>query len=115
MHTYSVQSRSSMDTVASRDDRPHGFSQAISEAFEPYMSLWVESQDKYVRNTHVLTTKLTLQATCQSDTKVPAATPPEFRGGFLPSSCHILVDRIVPILSFDLGTVCQTFDWNEAA
>jgi len=40
------QSRSSMDTVASKDDRPHGFSQAISEAFEPYMSLWVESQDK---------------------------------------------------------------------
>jgi hypothetical protein len=58
MHTYSVQSRSSMDTVASRDDRSHGFSQAISEAFEPYMSLWVESQDKYVRNTHILTTRL---------------------------------------------------------
>ena len=40
------QSRSSIDTMASKDDRPHGFSQAISEAFEPYMSLWVESQDK---------------------------------------------------------------------
>lgn len=38
-----------MDTMASRDDRGHGFSQAISEAFEPYMSLWVESQDKYAR------------------------------------------------------------------
>ena len=32
-----------MDT---KDDKPFGFSQAISEAFEPYMSLWVESQDK---------------------------------------------------------------------
>lgn len=40
------QSRSSIDTMASKDDRSHGFSQAISEAFEPYMSLWVESQDK---------------------------------------------------------------------
>ncbi|KAF2705387.1 hypothetical protein K504DRAFT_440551 [Pleomassaria siparia CBS 279.74] len=43
---FTGESRSSMDTMASKDDRPHGFSQAISEAFEPYMSLWVESQDK---------------------------------------------------------------------
>ena len=42
----SAKSRSSIDTMASKDDRSHGFSQAISEAFEPYMSLWVESQDK---------------------------------------------------------------------
>lgn len=42
-------SRSSMDTLTSgiSDKRPtHGFSQAISEAFEPYLSIWVESQDK---------------------------------------------------------------------
>ncbi|RMY00186.1 hypothetical protein D0867_11836, partial [Hortaea werneckii] len=42
-------SRSSMDTVTSgiSDKRPtHGFTQAISEAFEPYLSIWVESQDK---------------------------------------------------------------------
>jgi hypothetical protein len=45
---HAQQSRSSIDTMASKDDKPHGFSQAISEAFEPYMSLWVESQDKYV-------------------------------------------------------------------
>ncbi|KAF2730151.1 hypothetical protein EJ04DRAFT_580066 [Polyplosphaeria fusca] len=43
---FNNESRSSIDTMASKDDRPHGFSQAISEAFEPYMSLWVESQDK---------------------------------------------------------------------
>lgn len=43
---FSNESRSSIDTMASKDDRSHGFSQAISEAFEPYMSLWVESQDK---------------------------------------------------------------------
>lgn len=44
----SGESRSSMDTVTSGldgDKRP-GFSQAISEAFEPYLSVWVESQDK---------------------------------------------------------------------
>lgn len=41
------ESRSSMDTVtSSADDRRSGFSQAISEAFEPYLSIWVESQDK---------------------------------------------------------------------
>ncbi|KAF2266025.1 hypothetical protein CC78DRAFT_531895 [Lojkania enalia] len=43
---FNNESRSSSDTMASKDDKPHGFSQAISEAFEPYMSLWVESQDK---------------------------------------------------------------------
>ncbi|KAK4629418.1 Vacuolar protein sorting-associated protein 53 [Fulvia fulva] len=40
------ESRSSMDTIASGEDKRHGFSQAISEAFEPYLSIWVESQDK---------------------------------------------------------------------
>src|SRR6201992_4540972 len=35
-----------MDTLASKDDRPHAVGQIISEAFEPYMTLWVESQDK---------------------------------------------------------------------
>ncbi|KAK3714728.1 Vacuolar protein sorting-associated protein 53 [Vermiconidia calcicola] len=43
----SGESRSSMDTVTSSgEDKRHGFSQAISEAFEPYLSIWVESQDK---------------------------------------------------------------------
>lgn len=40
------ESRSSMDTVTSGEDKRHGFTQAISEAFEPYLSIWVESQDK---------------------------------------------------------------------
>lgn len=40
------ESRSSMETVTSTEDRRSGFSQAISEAFEPYLSIWVESQDK---------------------------------------------------------------------
>lgn len=41
------ESRSSIDTVNSgREGQPHGFSQAISEAFEPYLSIWVESQDR---------------------------------------------------------------------
>ncbi|USW54158.1 Putative vacuolar protein sorting-associated protein [Septoria linicola] len=44
----SGESRSSIDTVTSGPDgdKRHGFSQAISEAFEPYLSVWVESQDK---------------------------------------------------------------------
>lgn len=43
----SGESRSSMDTTTSSgDERRHGFSQAISEAFEPHLSIWVESQDK---------------------------------------------------------------------
>ncbi|KAK1058583.1 Vacuolar protein sorting-associated protein 53 [Friedmanniomyces endolithicus] len=40
------ESRSSMDTVTSSEEKRHGFSQAVSEAFEPYLSIWVESQDK---------------------------------------------------------------------
>ncbi|KAL5113468.1 Vacuolar protein sorting-associated protein 53 [Pleosporales sp. CAS-2024a] len=43
---FANESRASIDTIDTKDDRFHGFSQAISEAFEPYMSLWVESQDK---------------------------------------------------------------------
>jgi hypothetical protein len=38
--------RASMDTLNSIDDRPHTFGRLISTAFEPYLSLWVESQDK---------------------------------------------------------------------
>ena len=41
-----LQSRSSLDTIVSRDDRTPAMGQIISEAFEPYMTLWVESQDK---------------------------------------------------------------------
>lgn len=41
-----LQSRRSIDTMSSADDRPTAFQQAISEAFEPYLSLWIESQDK---------------------------------------------------------------------
>ncbi|KAF9633557.1 hypothetical protein BFW01_g4451 [Lasiodiplodia theobromae] len=43
---FSNESRSSMDTIISREDNGTSFRQAISEAFEPYMSLWVESQDR---------------------------------------------------------------------
>ncbi|KAF2723270.1 hypothetical protein K431DRAFT_283074 [Polychaeton citri CBS 116435] len=38
--------RISVDTDISTEDKRQGFSQAISEAFEPYLSIWVESQDK---------------------------------------------------------------------
>ena len=40
--------RSTDTTSSSVDDRPAAFEQAISEAFEPYLSLWVEAQDKHL-------------------------------------------------------------------
>ena len=35
-----------MDTITSSDDKAAPLSHAISEAFEPYLSIWVEAQDK---------------------------------------------------------------------
>lgn len=46
----SADSRSSMDTLSSsKEEKVHRFSQPISEAFEPYLSVWVESQDRCVK------------------------------------------------------------------
>ncbi|KAI9784149.1 MAG: Vacuolar protein sorting-associated protein 53 [Geoglossum umbratile] len=42
--------RMSIDTLSSRDEKPSIFGKAISEAFEPYLSLWVESQAKQLGN-----------------------------------------------------------------
>ena len=42
---FSTTSRTSIDTVGSGTDTPV-FGQPISDAFEPYLSLWVEAQDK---------------------------------------------------------------------
>lgn len=41
-------SRASTDTLSSSDEKMPVFSQAISEAFEPYLSIWVEAQDKHL-------------------------------------------------------------------
>ncbi|KAF4125128.1 vacuolar protein sorting-associated protein 53, partial [Geosmithia morbida] len=38
--------RASIDTLSSTDDRPHTFNGTVSVAFEPYLSLWVEAQDR---------------------------------------------------------------------
>lgn len=38
--------RASIDTLSSSEEKPHTFDRSISEAFEPYLSLWLESQDK---------------------------------------------------------------------
>ena len=43
-----IQSRASLDSMSTTDDKAPIFSQAISEAFEPYMSVWVEHQDKHL-------------------------------------------------------------------
>ncbi|KAI9687285.1 MAG: Vacuolar protein sorting-associated protein 53 [Bathelium mastoideum] len=46
---FATDSRSSVDTMSSgRDEKTHAFGQAISEAFEPYLSVWVESQDRHL-------------------------------------------------------------------
>ena len=38
--------RASIDTLSSADERTQNFNGSISVAFEPYLSLWVDSQDK---------------------------------------------------------------------
>jgi len=43
---FSSEPRASIDTLSSVEDRSHSFHGSISAAFEPYLSLWVESQDK---------------------------------------------------------------------
>ena len=43
---FSSEPRASIDTLSSADERIQSFNGSISVAFEPYLSLWVESQDK---------------------------------------------------------------------
>ncbi|KAI0473367.1 Vps53-like protein [Xylariaceae sp. FL0804] len=38
--------RASIDTLSSADDKTQSFAGSISVAFEPYLSLWVDSQDR---------------------------------------------------------------------
>jgi hypothetical protein len=38
--------RASIDTLSSTEEKPLTFDRSISEAFEPYLSLWVDSQEK---------------------------------------------------------------------
>ena len=45
---FSNTSRASTDTMTSSDEKTPVFSQAISEAFGPYLSVWVEAQDKHL-------------------------------------------------------------------
>ncbi|KAL1892490.1 Vacuolar protein sorting-associated protein 53 [Sporothrix stenoceras] len=40
------QPRASIDTLSSADERTQTFNGSISTAFEPYLSLWVDSQDR---------------------------------------------------------------------
>lgn len=47
---FSGEPRASIDTLSSADERPHTFNGLISVAFEPYLSLWVDSQDKQLSN-----------------------------------------------------------------
>lgn len=43
---FASEPRASIDTLSSADERTQNFNGSVSVAFEPYLSLWVESQDK---------------------------------------------------------------------
>lgn len=43
---FASEPRASIDTLSSADERTQSFNGSISVAFEPYLSLWVESQDR---------------------------------------------------------------------
>ncbi|KPM38623.1 Thioredoxin reductase [Neonectria ditissima] len=43
---FATSSRASIDTLSSMEEKTHSFHGLISVAFEPYLSLWVESQDR---------------------------------------------------------------------
>lgn len=43
---FATNPRASIDTLSSADERSQNFNGTVSVAFEPYLSLWVESQDK---------------------------------------------------------------------
>lgn len=43
---FSNEPRASIDTLSSTEEKTHNFNGLISVAFEPYLSLWVDSQDK---------------------------------------------------------------------
>ncbi|KAH7001600.1 Vps53-like protein [Ilyonectria destructans] len=43
---FATSSRASIDTLSSVEEKTHSFHGLISVAFEPYLSLWVDSQDK---------------------------------------------------------------------
>lgn len=43
---FSNEPRASIDTLSSAEEKTHSFNGLISVAFEPYLSLWVESQDR---------------------------------------------------------------------
>lgn len=47
---FASEPRESMDTVSSTDEKPHTFDRSISEAFEPYLSLWVDLQDRQLQS-----------------------------------------------------------------
>lgn len=46
---FASEPRESIDTLNSVDEKPHTFDRSISEAFEPYLSLWVDSQDRQLQ------------------------------------------------------------------
>ncbi|TAQ91621.1 hypothetical protein B7494_g14 [Chlorociboria aeruginascens] len=43
---FASEPRESIDTLSSMEEKPQTFGRSISEAFEPYLSPWVDSQDR---------------------------------------------------------------------
>lgn len=71
------ESRSSMDTVDSRATASQGVGNIISEAFEPYMTLWVESQDKQLAQqiaTYRVQPMLPLEEEFNAQSVIPSST-----------------------------------------
>lgn len=109
---FEVGARASIDTASSRDERPHVFNKAISAAFEPYLSLWVDAQDQYVGSMLWLDILLTVwQSTLTNDTQIPQSTFAAARRrrrlqpGLISASFQ---HRAFPLLPPDFCTLRQT-------
>jgi hypothetical protein len=74
---FAGESRSSMDTIDSKATASQSVGNIISEAFEPYMTLWVESQDKQLAAqiaTYRVQPMLPLEEEFSSQSVIPSST-----------------------------------------
>jgi hypothetical protein len=74
---FTGESRSSMDTIDSKATASQSVGNIISEAFEPYMTLWVESQDKQLAAqiaTYRVQPMLPLEEEFSSQSVIPSST-----------------------------------------
>lgn len=108
----SGEGRASMDSLSStRPEKKQGFTQAISEAFEPYLSIWVESQDKSVsRSQQWIWLRIDIvQAIVFADTQVSSTAYSESRRRVSFADGHSFVDRAVQYIPRHAHTMCKAF------